>query len=249
MSCAPARKPPYLLMPHAYVCARDDYVVLMDTELGKYLAIDGRQSRYLGELIEGWPTNSEARSELQGPATTPPSSSADRIVRQLLHRKLLTEDPSIGKKAAPTTAHLSLQTFPIFTLDRSLRHHLRYLPNFIRACLRANRLYTNICLARVVEHIQSRRRRWGALAPDAQKLERLVRAHHHLRPLIYTWQNRCLYDSIVLLEFLALYRIDATWVFGVHTWPWIPHCWVRSGTHLLNDYPGNIGSHSILAEF
>jgi hypothetical protein len=38
-------------MPHAYVCARDDYVVLMDIERGKYLAVDGRQSRELSELI------------------------------------------------------------------------------------------------------------------------------------------------------------------------------------------------------
>jgi len=220
----------------------------MDIQLGKYLAIDGRQSRHLSELIEGWP-NTESRSPLQERSTAPQSSSAERIVQQLLHRRLLTEDPSIGKKAAPVKPHLPLQTFSIFTLDRSLRPYLRYLPNFIRACLRANRLSTSIQLAKVVERVQSRRRRWGALAPDPGKLERLVRAHHHLRPLIYTWHDRCLYDSMVLLEFLALYRVDATWVFGVHTWPWIPHCWVRAGAYLLNDTPGNIGRYSILAEF
>jgi hypothetical protein len=248
MSSSPARKPPYLLMPHAYICAREDYVVLMDIELGKYLAIDGRQSRHLSELIEGWP-NTETRSPLQGRATTPQSRSAERIVQQLLHRKLLTEDPTIGKKAAPTQALPPLKTFPIFTLERSLRPHLHYLPNFLRACLRANRLSTNIRLANVVDRIQARRRRWGPLVPDMQKLERLVRAHHHLRPLIYSWNDRCLYDSIVLLEFLALHRVDATWVFGVHTWPWIPHCWVRAGSYLLNDTPTNTGAHSILAEF
>jgi hypothetical protein len=248
MPCSPGHTPPYLLMPHAYVCARDDYVVLMDAELGKYLAIDGRRSRQLSEFIQGWPDTGAAPS-LRERANTPQSSAAKRIVQQLLQRRLLTDDPSIGKKVAPAQAHLPLKNFPVFTLDRSFRPHLRYLPNFIRACLRANRLSTNIRLARVVERLQARRRGWGALASDPGKLERLVRAHHHLRPLIYTWHDRCLYDSIVLLEFLALYRVDATWVFGVHTRPWIPHCWVRSGTFLLNDTPGNIGSHSILAEF
>jgi len=34
----------------------DDYVVLMDIERGKYLAVDGRRSRELSELIEGWPS-------------------------------------------------------------------------------------------------------------------------------------------------------------------------------------------------
>jgi hypothetical protein len=221
----------------------------MDTEHGKYLAIDSRQSRGLGELIEGWPATESGSSLKANVTTAAPGSSTDRIVRQLLDRKLLTDDPKIGRKPAPTKAHTPMQTFPIFTLDRPLRPHLRYLPNFVRACLRANRLYTNIRLARVVERIQARRRRWGELTPDPEKLERLVRAHHHLRPLIYTSLDKCLYDSIVLLEFLALYRVDATWVFGVHTWPWIPHCWVRAGTYLLNDTPGNVGSHSILAEF
>lgn len=248
MSCPAARKAPYLLMPHAYVCVRDDYVVLMDIELGKYLAIDGRRSRGLSELIEGWPT-ADSRPWLRARATTALGRSADRIAQQLLHRRLLTADPSIGKAAVPPKAHFPLRNFPIFSLDRSLHPHLRYLPNFIRACLRANRLSTNIRLAKVVERLQARRQRWGALVPDPDKLERLVRAHHHLRPLIYTWHDRCLYDSIVLLEFLALHRVDATWVFGVHTWPWIPHCWVRAGAYLLNDSPGNVGCHSILAEF
>jgi Transglutaminase-like superfamily len=243
-----ARNPPYRLMPHAYVCARDDYIVLMDIERGKYLAVDGRQSLELSKLIEGWPSPAnrcllpEGEENLQ-------SGSAERIVQQLLQRKLLTDDPSMGKTAAPIKTLLPAQAFPIFALDRSLRPYLRYLPNFIMACIRARRLYRNIRLPKVVEHIQARRRGWGDLAPDAGKLRLLVRAHHHLRPLIYSCQNKCLYDSMVLLEFLAAYRMDATWVFGVHTWPWIPHCWVRAGTYLLNDSPGNIGRYSILAEF
>src|SRR5438105_7699246 len=100
MSYPSAREPPYRLMPHAYVCARDDYVVLMDIERGKYLAVDGRRSRELSELIEGWPSPA---SDLSG---NPQWDSAERIVRQLLHRKLLTEDRSIGKTAAPVKTGL-----------------------------------------------------------------------------------------------------------------------------------------------
>jgi Transglutaminase-like superfamily len=236
-------------MPHAYVCARDDYVVLMDIERGKYLAVDGRRSRELSQLIEGWPSPASDLCLIREGTGNPPSDSAERIVRQLLQRKFVTEDPSIGKTAAPVKTGLPMETFPIFALDRSLRPYLKFLPNFIMACIRARRLHGDIRLATVVEHIRARRRRWGDPAPDVEKLERLVTAHQHLRPLIYTWHDQCLYDSMVLLEFLAAYRIDATWVFGVHTWPWIPHCWVRAGAYLLNDSPGNIGRYSILAEF
>ena len=54
---------------------------------------------------------------------------------------------------------------------------------------------------------------------------------------------------MVLLEFLATYEMDATWVFGINTSPWIPHCWVQAGRFLLNDTPGNVSCYSVLAEF
>jgi hypothetical protein len=249
MSVPSARKPPYRLMPHAYVCARDDYVVLMDIERGKYLAVDGRRSPELSELIEGWPSPASDVALIREGARNLEWDSAERIVQQLLQRKLLTEDPGIGKTAAPVKTGLPMEAFPIFALNRSLRPYLKFLPNFIMACVRASRLHGNIRLARVVEHIRARRRRWVDRVSDTETLERLATAHQHLRPLIYTCQDQCLYDSMVLLEFLAAYRMDATWVFGVHTWPWIPHCWVRAGAYLLNDSPGNIGRYSILAEF
>lgn len=248
MSGPSACKPPYRLMPHVYVCARDDYVVLMDAEHGKYLAIDGRQSWELGQLIEGWPSSAYLPL-IRDRGASAQMVAADRVVKQLLQRNLLTDDSGIGKTAVPVRAPASLQTFPIFALDRQLRRYLRYLPTFIVACVRARRLRRHFRLSSVVDHLKARRLRWGERVAGMEELERLVRAHHHLRPLVYTWQDQCLYDSMVLLEFLAAYRMDATWVFGIHTWPWIPHCWVRVGTYLLNDTPGNIGRYSTVAEF
>jgi len=250
MTFAPGRKPHYRLMPHVFVCAREDYVVLMDTEHGKYLAVSGHHSPDLTELIEGWPTPACVQAKiLEGAANPKKRDRAESIVSSLLRRGLLTEDCSIGKSAAPIEATMPAGTFPIFPLDRSLRPFLRYLPNFAMACARAHWLRRQKPIARILNRVRKRRRRWTHSVVDEERLRTLVTAHHHLRPLIYTTHDACFYDSLVLIEFLATYGVDATWVFGVHTRPWIPHCWVQAGNYLLNDSPGNVGRYSVLAEF
>jgi hypothetical protein len=45
----------------------------------------------------------------------------------------------------------------------------------------------------------------------------------------------CLYDSLVLVEFLARYDIFPAWVFGVRLEPWAAHCWVQQGTVVFNE--------------
>ena len=249
---ASTQKISYFLAPQVYVSARDDYVVLFDTQSGKYLALNNRQSRQLAGMIHGWPDQPDgARSLGSETAPTPQNpGAAGSIVNSLLQRGLLTEDPTIGKSAAPIAGHTALETFPITPLERSLRPYLRYLPGFLLACFRAKMLHRSMHLPRVLARLQARRRRWGnQTPPDEEKLRTLVRAHHHLRPLVYSWKDQCLFDSMVLLEFLALHRADATWVFGIHTWPWIPHCWVRWGKYLLNEGSWRAGRYSVLAEF
>ncbi|RYG35012.1 MAG: lasso peptide biosynthesis B2 protein [Burkholderiales bacterium] len=45
----------------------------------------------------------------------------------------------------------------------------------------------------------------------------------------------CLYDALALVEFLALRKLYATWVFAVQAQPFGAHCWVQTGEHLLNE--------------
>jgi len=251
MTFASGRKPRYRLALHVFVCALEDHVVLMDIEGDKYLSVrGGRNSQELSELIEGWPSPAPDRWSIQERGgNVAKEGSAESSVEHLLKRGLLTEDFSRGKSAAPVEARAATETFPIFGLDRSPRPYLRYLPQFMIACGRAQRLRKQRPIARVIERMHKRQRHWNHDVLDQEKLRVLVRAHHHLRPLIYTTRDECLYDSLVLLEFLGIYEIGATWVFGFHAAPWIPHCWVRAGRYLLNDSPGNVACCSVLAEF
>lgn len=49
------------------------------------------------------------------------------------------------------------------------------------------------------------------------------------------FQSECLYRSFLLLRFLRLAGSDATWVFGVRTYPFQAHCWLQAGDTVLDD--------------
>lgn len=54
------------------------------------------------------------------------------------------------------------------------------------------------------------------------------------------WQGRCLWRSYLLLRFLRAGGDDATWVFGVRTWPFAAHCWLQVEDVVLNDHPERV---------
>lgn len=56
--------------------------------------------------------------------------------------------------------------------------------------------------------------------------------------------TRCLLDSIAMVKYLAGHRIHARLVFGVCADPFSAHCWVQSGSLILNDTVGNVSAHT-----
>ena len=79
-----------------------------------------------------------------------------------------------------------------------------------------------------------RRRRGEATALITPDLIRQVQAFHQILPWA-PFQGVCLYRSFFLLAFLRRRGLDATWVFGVQTWPFEAHCWLQVGDVVLDD--------------
>lgn len=52
--------------------------------------------------------------------------------------------------------------------------------------------------------------------------------------------RKCLVRSFVLLRFLQRSGLNASWVFGVTTWPFHAHCWLQHGDTALDDYAERI---------
>jgi hypothetical protein len=65
-------------------------------------------------------------------------------------------------------------------------------------------------------------------------VEQLTSIFMRLRPF-FPRDFLCLFDSLALLEFLAMYDIFPTWVFGVSLEPWSAHCWLQQDSCVLDD--------------
>lgn len=47
--------------------------------------------------------------------------------------------------------------------------------------------------------------------------------------------GQCLARSYMMLDFLRRLGLDADWVIGVRTWPFMAHCWLQAGDVVLDD--------------
>jgi hypothetical protein len=83
-----------------------------------------------------------------------------------------------------------------------------------------------------------RRRTPGELrgsSRDGPGCHELAALFARLRPFLFTGHDRCLFESLALLEFLAMHGRHPRWVFAVRARPFAAHCWVQDGPVLLND--------------
>jgi hypothetical protein len=65
-----------------------------------------------------------------------------------------------------------------------------------------------------------------------------------LRIFLFSHRDRCLHDSLALLEFLARYDIFPDWAFGVRARPFVAHCWVQHGDIVFNDTVEHVAGYT-----
>ena len=73
-------------------------------------------------------------------------------------------------------------------------------------------------------------------ALEASGIRTLSHDFFRIRPFVYSSRDKCLYDCMVLLEFLAYFELFPTLVIGVTTFPFRAHCWLQYGPLVLTDY-------------
>ena len=113
-----------------------------------------------------------------------------------------------------------------------------HLAAFGRAYFRA--LYEVKCrpIAATVRRIRERKLLHGGGVSSVSSTVDLVRIFRALRPFLYTAKDRCLLDSIALIEFLAKFDVFPTWVIAVRTRPFAAHSWVVDRHLILNEALG-----------
>lgn len=236
----------YLLAPHVHLCVTDDHVVLLDLKRDKYVGVGRAQMRALRQCVKGWPSPECGDTEAVDPNSNGP---ADGILAKMLSSGMLTTDESRGKEARPVvtppaqSALGELEAAPgRDPFDRRPAVTAGHVINFIIACLKARLALRFRPIASVVARASARKARYSRSRTqlNLESVRQHVATYAHLRPLLFTAKDACLFDALALSNYLARYGIFATWVFGVQTGPFAAHCWLQHEGVVLNDTPDNV---------
>jgi hypothetical protein len=216
----------YGLKPHVHLADVDGDLVLMDTESDQYFCIARDAAATVrGELVGG--------NRFRGDA-----SLLDELESAGLYGALDSVTPF---RAVPHLAHSD-----IFgdVLERLA------IGEALTLTLAAARAWLRLHVGRPSGWLKLTRRRNGrasAIEADADNIYTLARQAYLARAL-YPGAARCLPNSMLLLELLALHGLGARWVFGVRTFPFEAHCWVEHEGVILNDTIDHVRWYTPIAE-
>ena len=221
------------LHENVYACQTPDGAVFMDLESGEYMGVDLQTIDMVGPLIEGWPT-SNIRNRAMNQSVD--AGMIQHAIQTLtVTNTLLTDSPDMGKSASfPTVRPTSAIALRGNIVPRPRVNGIHVLV-FCWACIKALFDIKFKSMVSTVRRIQVRKLRNCEIGKERSDLVELVRVFRFLTPLLYTAKDRCLFDSLALVEFLAAYKWFPTWTLGVTTRPFRAHSWVQNEALILND--------------
>ena len=225
----------YLIKKDVYFCYAGTLVVFLDLERNEYSAIDRNQASALNGTVAGWEA---PESNTSGHGDSGNSGrTAKQIAENLLKRGVLTHSQETGKEASPTrfrrpTADL-LSEYELSKPSIGLFHVIRFVRSYlyVMVSLRA------VSLGRIAHRISARREQVGQerCVGSIAEARQLVLVYDYLRPFFFRASEKCLLNSLVLIEFLQHYNVFPTWVIGVSTNPFRAHSWLEIDGLVVDD--------------
>jgi hypothetical protein len=225
----------YLLADHVHVCGTSEAMVLLDLRQDRYLGLDQQQVHALATFVEGWPIAEQPENVDR--------ATAVQLVDEMLQQGLLTSDATHGKRA--TRVRLPDPTSQLVTWDRQRWPKIRthHLVNFSQAVIQAAAWLRASTLEETVVRLQRRKQRNHATsAASTDSVRNLSTVFWALRPFFYTWKDQCLFDSLVLANFLSRYRLYPWWIIGVRAAPFAAHSWIQCENFVVNGTPEYVDS-------
>jgi hypothetical protein len=221
----------YALARHVFACRDGEHIVLLDLKQDRYFSLEAAKARRLDELVAGWPAARDGAAD-EGHSIT----VSESVARRLAGQGLLTVHSADALQKPATRAAACAQLIVDSYEDRPPRA-TRAVAAFVAATLTAAAILRWGSLERAVRRVARRRerRRDDSATFDIPRTRQLLAAFTDLKPLLWTSRDQCLFESFVLLEFLARHGVFPAWVFGVQARPFAAHCWVQQGDTVLND--------------
>lgn len=221
----------YFIAGHVHLCEAGNQVIFLDLRRDKYLAIGRAERQALSGVVSGWCT-----SDTVATATSAPPQRRDDVIRSMLKLGLLTTNEGVGKAAASPVVDLVTEVLVDDDFERNTRAGVGAATAFLFACARAKAALTMQPFERVVGAVRRRKEKSATCTDliDLAKCRELVSMFDRLRPFVFTSKDACLFDSLALIEFLALHKTYPTWLIGVTAQPFAAHSWVQHHRFVLN---------------
>jgi hypothetical protein len=212
------------------VCFTNDGAVFLDIRHNEYFGLDRAQSEQVRRLIDGHATGHDA----------------EPLACELLRRGLVTRTLGCPRPFRRAEIDTPTEFLADGLLDKPNRIRVLHVLRFVTACFAVG---VALRLRSLEYAIVRARRRKVKLAKSGrsrgvEEARELVAIFTYLRPIFYVALDHCLYDSLVLSDFLQRHAVQCTCVFGVKTLPFVAHCWVQIGPHVANSNPQVVATYS-----
>lgn len=232
------------LATHVRACELDGQVILLDLKANRYIGVGRAASSHLAERVDGWPSKLARRpadaesAGRAGAAFRLGGSFEDGLTESLVSQGLLTTGRAGSRLLVGNAQPIEEPTASLDLGDLRTRPlgGPRRMASFMGSAMRAAWWLRTRSLQSIAWRVGLRReRRSGAWPGTLEQMMQGAAAYERLRPLLLTAHEKCLFDSLTLIGFLAAQELYPHWVIGVKTGPFGAHSWVQSGSTVLND--------------
>jgi len=219
----------YLIPEWVHVCFTNDGAVFLDIRNNEYFGLDRAQSEQVRRLIDGHPIRQDA----------------DPLASELVRRGLMTTTLDRSRPFVRTEIATPTEFLADGLLDKPNRVRFLHVVRFVTACLAVATALRFRSLEYAIVRARKRKMKLAnrGCSRSLEEAKELVAIFTYLRPIFYVALDHCLYDSLVLSDFLQRHGVQCTCVFGVKTLPFVAHCWVQIGPHVANSNPQVVATY------
>lgn len=219
------------LADHMRACVRDDQVVLLDLDRGRYLSLGGPHAKIVASVIGAEDSTDPSCRVIED----------GELVAPLLRARILTT-ATTATPPRQCLIHPPITSIDVHDAAAGTPVRLLDLYRFLSATALAALWLRFRTLRSITEAVGARHRQCERKSTDhASRLRSAVAVFARLRPLTFTSKDKCLFDSLALAMFLARQGISARWVIGVSTRPFRAHSWIQDEHEVLNDLHEYVG--------
>lgn len=232
----------FSLTKHSYAAAIGGGLIFLDLKRDNYTYVAPKDAAEILPML-GVTTGRDPKDNEQA---EPLGEGETSIVDELKLAGLITTDES-GRPFKPIRYHAVVSEQPrLIGVDRP-KVRPTHAWNFIRSAILAKAMLSCLPLHRVVAIVKARKTRL-ATGTRSYSAAQLTEIYHRLRPLLFSRKDRCLLDSLTMINFLGRYRVPVSLCFGVKLEPFKAHAWVQDDNIVFDDMAANIHSYTVILE-